>query len=279
MSGRTPRPSSAVQSRFTPGEYVRIVPLHYPKPAYSTDDLGREGQDLFDGQPHPARLDAQLTYRGGPLIPGVEVFTVFWGKLWGTTARSNMLITQINQFFTDILHSPMIDQLGEYSVPGQTIGHGSFTGTRQVTASAPSRSITDSAVQKELRSWIAAKTVPKTTKNSLTFIYLDPGVVSVMGGSRSCQSYCGYHDHAGAAYYAVLPYPSCAGCLGGLPLVDALTATSSHELCESITDPAPGRGWYDDTNGEIGDICAWQFKRVAGHNVQKEWSNQQRKCV
>src|SRR5207302_9519594 len=34
-------------------------------------------------------------------------------------------------------------------------------------------------------------------------------------------------------------------------------STTSHELCEAITDPVPGEGWYDDTNGEIGDICAW----------------------
>jgi hypothetical protein len=60
---------------------------------------------------------------------------------------------------------------------------------------------------------------------------------------------------------------------------DALTATSSHELCEAITDPVPGKGWYDDRNGEIGDMCAWNFKQVAGYTVQLEWSNRQGKCA
>ena len=41
----------------------------------------------------------------------------------------------------------------------------------------------------------------------------------------------------------------------------------------------PGQGWYDDANGEIGDICAWTTKTVAGYTVQKEWSNSQRQCV
>jgi hypothetical protein len=41
-----------------------------------------------------------------------------------------------------------------------------------------------------------------------------------------------------------------------LAAIDALTGTSSHELCEAITDPVPGASWYDDHNGEIGDI-AW----------------------
>ena len=69
------------------------------------------------------------------------------------------------------------------------------------------------------------------------------------------------------------PTPGCSGCIGGLQPIDALTSTSSHELCEAITDPIPGAGWYDDTNGEIGDICAWQTKKIGNYPVQLEWSN------
>ncbi len=73
-----------------------------------------------------------------------------------------------------------------------------------------------------------------------------------------------YHDHIqGKIFYAVMPYANCAGCLGGLISVfDALTSTSSHELCEAITDPIPSQGWYDDNLGEIGDICAWKTKQI-----------------
>ena len=70
-----------------------------------------------------------------------------------------------------------------------------------------------------------------------------------------------------------MPFPDCSGCLGGSATLDALTSTSSHELCEAITDPVPGQGWYDDANGEIGDICAWQTRKLAGWTVQLEWSN------
>jgi hypothetical protein len=100
-----------------------------------------------------------------------------------------------------------------------------------------------------------------------------------MGGSKSCQSYCGYHNNTGQVYYALMPYPTCRGCLGGMLVFDALTGTSSHELCEAISDPVPGSGWYDNVNGEIGDICAWNFKQVAGYTVQLEWSNQNNKCM
>jgi hypothetical protein len=280
---KKPSKASVKSKMFQPGEYVRIAPLHHPKPSIAIDDLGRlredENADLFDGQPHAAPANAHLTYNGGALIPNVQVFTIFWGKLWGKSPSSTTMMQQLNQFFTAILTSPLIDQLGEYSVPGQSIGHGSFIGTKVISQNAPAGSITDSAIQKQLQSWITAGIAPKTTKNTLYFIYLDPNVVSIMGGSKSCQSYCGYHNNVGKAYYALMPYPTCSGCLGGMQALDALTGTSSHELCEAITDPVPGKGWYDQTNGEIGDICAWNFKTIAGYNVQLEWSNQQNKCV
>ena len=58
-----------------------------------------------------------------------------------------------------------------------------------------------------------------------------------------------------------------------------LTSTSSHELCEAITDAIPGQGWYDDSKGEIGDICAWKTKTVGKYTVQLEWSNKANTCV
>ncbi len=266
--------------KFEPGEHIRVVPLHHPKPAVSIEELReREEGDLFDGKPHVGPATAKLTYRGGALLKNVAVFTIFWGKLWGSNKTSIKLIANINKFFAAIVASPAIDQLAEYSVPSQAIGHGSFVGTKVIRAKAPVHSITDSAIRKRLKSWIAAKTVPQPTKNILYFIYLDPKIVSIMGGSRSCQSYCGYHDNVGKVYYAVMPYPTCDGCLGGKQVFDALTGTTTHELCEAITDAVPGAGWYDDNNGEIGDICAWNFKQVAGYNVQLEWSNNANKCV
>ena len=276
--------SAATPTTLEPGEHIRIVPLHHPKPAVSVDELARareagEEQDLFDGRAHPAPARAHLTYEGGPLIQNVQVYTIFWGKLWGSNTSSTELMAKLNQFFAATLVSPLIDQLAEYNVPGQTIGHGSLLGTQVINANAPARSISDSAIQAQLLKWINARTVPANTADTLYFIYLDPGVVSIMGGSKSCQSYCGYHNNTGKVYYAVMPYPTCAGCLGGMQAFEALTGTSSHELCEAITDPVPGSGWYDNTNGEIGDICAWNFKQVAGYTVQLDWSNTQDQCV
>lgn len=245
---------------------IRIVPLRLPTELY---------------RPSPgiaAPPAAQLTYRGGPLLQAVKVFTIFWGPAWQASPNSD-LASQINQFFTFIVSSALIDQLAEYDVPGQSVGHGSLIGTVTITQPALSSSITDAAIQQQLQQEINNNSVPQPDADTLYFIYLPPGTAVVQGGSRSCQAFCGYHDTFGSGiFYAVMPYPNCSGCLGGLATLDALTSTSSHEFCEAITDPIPGQGWYDDTHGEIGDICAWQTKKLGAYTVQLEWSNKDASC-
>lgn len=244
---------------------IRIVPLHVP-----------QGHALEAAAP---ATPPQLTYRNGPLLTNVEVFTVFWGSAWGGADAA--LVQKVNDFFDAILVSPLIDQLSEYNVPGKIIGHGKRTGSIVIQQPAPHRTVADNSIQVLLQHEIQANSAfPQPGPNTLYFVYLQRGVSVVQGGSRSCQAFCGYHDAINSqVFYAVMPYPGCTGCLGGMEPVDALTGTSSHELCEAITDAVPGLGWYDDSNGEIGDICAWKFKQVNGYNVQLEWSNKANKCV
>ena len=144
----------------------------------------------------------------------------------------------------------------------------------------PGPSIVDSDIQQMLSDGISNSTFPQPTPNMLYFVYLPKGTTVTQGGASSCQTFCGYHDTInGQIFYAVMPYPDCAGCTGNLSVFDALTVTSSHELCEAVTDPIPGQGWYDQNKGEIGDICAWQFKQIGNYTVQMEWSNNANSCV
>jgi hypothetical protein len=168
---------------------------------------------------------------------------MFWGSAW-KTAPHTPLIGQLNGFFDFILGSALIDQLTEYNVPQFAIGHGRRIGTATITTPVLGTSVTDGAIQAMLRQQTAkGKPIPKPTAKTLYFIFVQPGVRVVLGGSASCQAFCGYHNAIGGkSFYAVMPFPGCSGCTGGLSTFDALTSTSSHELCEAITDPVPGRG-------------------------------------
>ena len=221
----------------------------------------------------------KLTYRGGPLLASVQVFVFYWGDAW-SQGPLGQVVTQVNDFFDQVLTSQLLDQLAEYSVPAFSIGHGTRTGSLELTTPPPT-SVTDADIQALIQQEIASDpAVPKPSPSTLYFVFLPPGVSVSLSGGSSCTTFCGYHsDIAGRVFYAVMPYPDCQGCAGAMTVLDALTSTSSHELCEAITDPVPGEGWYDYANGEIGDICAWQSKQLGTYTVQLEWSNRAGRCV
>ena len=221
---------------------------------------------------------AHLTYRGGPLLQAAQVFVFFWGTAW--EGQQAPLVQQVNQFFDFVLTSALLDQMAEYSVAGISIGHGSRTGAL-ILSTDPPATIADSDIQALIQQEITNDSaVPQPTANTLYFVFLPPGVTVTVDGGTSCSTLCGYHsDINGKIYYAVMPYPDCAGCLRAFSVADALTVASSHELCEAITDPVPGQGWYDDQNGEIGDICAWKSKKLGSVLVQLEWSNRAGQCI
>src|SRR6266702_5895437 len=107
----------------------------------------------------PARVvapaAAQLTYRGGPLLTGVEVVTVYWGAAWND-ATAQATAQSLNAFFQFVVSSPYIDQLGEYNTPQQKIGRGRYAGTARVTDTAPGASVTDSAIQQMIEGEVSA---------------------------------------------------------------------------------------------------------------------------
>jgi hypothetical protein len=226
-----------------------------------------------------------LSYGNGPLLTNVQVCPIFWGAGWQASAQQS-LVPELNAFFDFVLTSSLMDLLAQYSVPGKTIGHGSRIGSVSVTASEPgggTGQVSDAEIQQALRGWISDGTVPAANANTLYFVYMPPNVtVTDSQGDASCQQLCGYHWYiAGTSpqvYYAVMPFPGCSGCTGGLSTIQALTSISSHELCEAITDPQPWTGWNDNNNGEIGDICAWKTQTLGNFTVQEEWSNAANAC-
>jgi hypothetical protein len=177
--------------------------------------------------------------------------------------------------------------LAQYSTSRYTIANGTFGGA-DTDVQAPPASVTDSQVRDEIRAQIAAGHLRKPDPNTVYFVFTPPHTVVVNSeGLASEGNFTAYHlfvSGSNGFAYAVIPYETRDD-----PRV--MTVYASHELAEAVTDPEPGEttlGWYDDNNGEIGDIPVSLF--AAGtigqadlideldasdgtiYLVQKEWS-------
>src|SRR5258708_4835829 len=151
-----PRPKTPKARPSELSQPIRIVPLHPGKAKVAAP-----------------QVPAQLTYRNGPLLTSVQVFTIFWGATWNDAPQS-ALLTKVNEFFDFILSSQLLDQLAEYSVPNQTISHGLLTGTITLTTPAPASTVDDSALQSLIQQEISAGTLPSSTPHTLYFLFLPP---------------------------------------------------------------------------------------------------------
>jgi hypothetical protein len=269
--------------------------------------LGPMANARANGQPQsnpPGGGGNTVTYFGGPVIPNPAVETVFWNS-------SVQFQSQHNAFYTSVTNSVYFDWLKEYDTnitvqggsaqgqPGtnQLIGRGSFLGSYVYNDTSTS-TIDDSTVQSDLASMISAGSLPQPTANTLYAVYFAPGQVVSDQGSDSCTQWCAYHStfQMGSTdvFYSIIPDQggSCAqGCGGSTDQFNNTTVTASHELIEATTDGAiglvgssdgPPLAWYNDSQGEVGDICNGQASPTpinGTYYVQLIWSNAQMACV
>jgi hypothetical protein len=246
-----------------------------------------------DGLPHGENADGEgdlsninVTYRGGALLQHVQVSTLFMGGAWQGSQFPNYL----NSFFVALFDDGgFMANLSQYSAGGYHIGDGDIVATAWDHRALPAR-VSDAQIQADIVAAIQAKALPATGADSFYVVFTAPGAVVVdSDGNDSQNNFYGYHGYVkqsavGHFAYAVIAYPQETW---------RLTKTASHELAEAVTDPqvnAGTLGWYDDNNGEIGDIPVAQYNadQIAETDyldilegadgteyiVQKEWSNQ-----
>jgi hypothetical protein len=243
----------------------------------------------------------KLVNMGGPVIENIQAVAVFWG------AASSTAQTFAKGFLPAAVNSAYIDQLSEYNTSTQKIARGTYLSAVSITpTTATGNSIDDTQIGPELAGQITSGVLPKPTygkagfSNTLYVVFFAPGISITQGGHGSCVSggFCGYHSdgsYNGKPFpYAVIPDMGAGsgcdqGCGSGAE-ADCLGGTTSHEMSEAITDMDVGDNnvaWYDNTNGEIGDICAAPLAgatnsgmtgTLVGYTFQYEWSNMNNKC-
>src|SRR5262245_44015567 len=72
---------------------------------------------------HRQLLSLSVSYHGGPLIPNVQVETLYLGQAWADPQQLQATARSLNSFFGSITNSPYMDSLGQYNVHrGQFLG-------------------------------------------------------------------------------------------------------------------------------------------------------------
>jgi len=139
-----------------------------------------------------------------------------------------------------------MDQLGEYT-SRENIGHGKTHRTAVLTSPVPNTSVQDSEIQQLLQQEIAPRIFRRGPQLALFFSFF-AGVRLCRAAALPAGSSAAITTPPAATFFMrSSPYPGCSGCTGGLTVADALTSTTSHELCEAVTDPVARPGMVRTT--------------------------------
>ena len=237
-----------------------------------------------NGTPPTCTGTCNLQYWGGHVISNVKVYAIFWGSGVDAATQSG-----IGDFYTALTNSEWVDWQNEYRTDitavgggagtGQLIGRGTFAGAITIAPSASATcagratALPDATIQNELIAQIGAGNVPPPDANTLYMIYFPPGcqISGTDGTSKSCVQFCAYHGTfvlgGHSVFYGIVPdFGAGSGCdlgCGRGTTFQNICSASSHEAGEAMTDAevgivttfAPPLGWYDNPNGENGDMC------------------------
>jgi hypothetical protein len=228
-----------------------------------------------------------VSFFGGNLLPQVQAQALFLGNEFSSgpaAAETAALDASLKGLAT----GPYLQALTR---AGYGVGPGSAAaGAIDGTALTAGSTVSDAFIRARLQADISGGLLKAPNANTLYVVYVEPNVAVNLGLGQGTtqQGILGYHTAflgAGGApiRYAVVASPGGAAGNSTLPeassALDQLTAVTSHELSEAVTDPDVnsnvngGRlGWFDPQRGEIGDIEENNpnaFVRLDGNLVQE----------
>jgi hypothetical protein len=247
--------------------------------------------------PHALRIRPQavFSYGGGPVLVTPVVYLIFWGytKYGDAHGVKSLLETYVSNMGGSG-HNNIYTQYYEIS-GGQTVyvtnPSQQYGGAWEDDTDAVPKHPTDSQVAAE-----AIRGVKYFGYNAnASYVVATPHNHSTSGFKTQ---WCAYHSATTSSgklvSYTNLPYMPDAGANCGSNIIsppsdetgadEGVTIVSGHEEGESVTDPNPPSGWYNNSYGEIGDICAWENIQndpfgSKSYTMQPMWSNASDSCV
>ena len=257
--------------------------------------VSRSGRKQYR-RPSPARPRVEaledrqvptVSFFGGNLLPHVQAQALFLGNEF-SSAPANTETATLDAFLKDITGGPYMQALAR---AGYNVGPGSaVAGAVDNTSLTVGSTISDAFIRSRLQADVNSGLLQAPNANTLYVVYVEPDVAVNLGSGQGTtqQGILGYHTafvgaNGAPIRYAVVVSPGGAAGNSVLPeattAIDQLTAVTSHELAEAVTDPDVnsnvnnGRlGWFDPQRGEIGDVEENNpnaFVRLDGHLVQE----------
>jgi hypothetical protein len=252
-----------------------------------------------------------MTYHGGPVMTSFSAYLIFWlppGVHYSSGVGDANYEQLIMRYFQDVGGSPFYDIVTQYPGSNGTPSNAATLGGTIVDTHPYPRAGTfadpllDADIQQEIATVIGAQGWP-TGFGTMYFVFTGAGVQSCFESSHSsCSqiSYCAYHFvfalPSGVVIYANMPDGFSLGDCGyadvnGDPAADVVISTTSHEHFEAVTDPLLNAWSRNDSTGEIGDLCGYNYGPawnpttpnvfLNGHPyvLQREWSNAPSACA
>jgi serine protease len=236
-----------------------------------------------------------LTYFGGPVQTTPAVYIIFWGyQTYGDRYGVQNLLTTYMTNMGGSKHNNIYTQY--YQTSGSTTTYvtnptGQLAGVWNDQTNSVPLHPTDSQIANE-----ALRGVTHFGYNgNASYIVATPHGRSTNGFRTQ---WCAYHSNTFTGgklvSYTDFPYMPDAGSACGSNIItpptdesgtdEGVTIVSGHEQGESVTDPYPPNGWYNNTYGEIGDICAWKNIQndpfgSYSYTSQPMFSNATQSCV
>lgn len=236
--------------------------VHTPRTSIDTADNSSTG--LSDG---PVNAHA------GVVMASARISTVFVGQtFWATEGQTRDVIDNFVDAF--VRDATVGKTLRDYGIATLTRGE------KLLTSEDFPTNLVDSDIQTIVQNLVDGGRV-RNTQDALLVCFLPSGTTVDAGATTGSlevvpQSIAGYHWYIGGIVYGVVGYlADNPALLDSQTIANALTAATSHEICEAVSDPYPNPddsstwGWFDESGNEIADKCVSQYATVVASDGTK----------
>jgi serine protease len=232
-----------------------------------------------------------MTCHGGAIQTNPRVYVVFWGD-WSATGDPDGAKQYILGFLGVLGGSRWLNTTTQYvQVDNQHVGNPSalFAGSYNDTSSNPPSTLAYSDIANEAGA--AANHFGDFSANA-NYVIATPTKIAWPNEGTACAWHSYFTSASGANVpYTMLPYLPDAGAscgsnavnAGSNGILDGVTIVLGHEIAETMTDPFLNAWYYQNTSGELGDLCAWKDlgndPNAGGYPTQSLYSNATTACV